>query len=142
MIRLLPSIFAGISYYDGQGILVSKKLNVGHLSELRKVKVCSPVESRFRSNLIDYFERNKIQYRIVPYDTLDLAIKGFQEEACDLISMQQSQLYGLRLGLTDPDNALVLSEVIAKEPLGPVVRQDDDYLVEYRQMVAVCHDKC
>jgi general L-amino acid transport system substrate-binding protein len=118
--------FAGISYYDGQGLLISKKLNADRLFDLRKVKVCNPVESGFTPNLIDYFERNKIEYRIVPYDTLDLAVKGFGREACDMISMQQSQLYGLRLGLADPDSAVVLPEVIAKEPLGPVVRQDDD----------------
>ncbi len=117
--------FAGVSYYDGQGLLISKKLNAGHLHELSKVEVCSPVGSSFESNLIDYFDRNKIEYRIVPYATLDLAAKGFQEEACNLMSMQQSQLYGLRSGLTYPGSALVLPEVIAKGPLGPVVRQDD-----------------
>ncbi len=117
--------FAGVSYYDGQGVLIAKKLNVGHLQELSSVEVCSPVESGFEPNLTDYFERNKIEFRIVPYATFDLAVKGFKREDCNLISMQKSQLYGLRLGLAAPDSALVLPEVIAKEPLGPVVRQDD-----------------
>ncbi len=117
--------FAGISYFDGQGLLVSKKLKADSLSELSKVQVCSPVDSRFAANLLDYFERNKIDYRIVSYDSLDLALEGFKGEACDTISMQQSLLYGLRLGLAEPDSAVVLPEVIAKEPLGPVVRQDD-----------------
>ncbi len=118
--------FAGISYYDGQGLLVSKNLNTEHLPDLKKVNVCSPVDSAFEPDLVDYLERNKIEYKIVPYDTFDLAVEGFSKEACDAISMQQSQLYGLRLGLADPDSAVVLPEVIAKEPLGPVVRQDDD----------------
>lgn len=118
--------FAGISYFDGQGLLVSKNLNADKLSELSKVKVCNPVNSRFAANLIDYFERNKIDYRLISYDSLDLAVKGFKGQACNTISMQQSLLYGLRLGLADPDGAVVLPEVIAKEPLGPVVRQDDN----------------
>jgi general L-amino acid transport system substrate-binding protein len=118
--------FAGVSYYDGQGFLVSTRLNVDRLPDLRKVKVCSPVDSAFEPNLIDYFQRNKIEYNVVAYDSLDLAIKGFKSGACDLISMQQSQLYGLRLSLADPDSAVVLPVVIAKAPLGPVVRQDDD----------------
>ncbi len=118
--------FAGVSYYDGQGLLVSKKLKVSHLPELRKVKVCSAVGSGLIPNLTDYFERNKIQYRIIPYDSLDLAIKGFSNEACDGITMPQSQLYGIKLALIDPDSAVVLPEVIAKEPLGAFVRQDDD----------------
>ncbi len=100
-------------------------MQVGHLASLKKVRVCSPVESVFMPNLTDYFERNNIEYKIVPYDSLDLAIKGFSSEACDGITMPQSQLYGLRLGLADPDSAVVLPEVIAKEPLGAVVRQED-----------------
>ena len=122
----LPVHFAGISYYDGQGVLVSKKLNVEHLPDLDKVKVCSPVETDFQPDLIDYFVRNNVEYSIISYDTLDLAVKGFDREDCDLLTMQQSQLYGLRLGLADPDSARVLPEVIAKDPLGPVVRQGDD----------------
>jgi general L-amino acid transport system substrate-binding protein len=118
--------FAGIGYYDGQGLLVSKKLEADRLPDLRKVKVCSPVGSDFEPDLLDYFDRNKIEYKVVPYDTFDLAIEGFNKEACNVISMQQSQLYGVRLGLADPGSAVVLPEVIAKEPLGPVVRQDDD----------------
>ncbi len=122
----LPVHFAGISYYDGQGVLISKKLNVEHLADLSKVKICSPVDTDFEPNIIDYFTRNNIEYSIVPYDTIDLAVKGFDQEDCDMLTMQQSQLYGIRLGLADPDGAQVLPEVIAKDPLGPVVRQGDD----------------
>ncbi len=118
--------FAGISYYDGQGVLISKKLNVEHLPDLGKVKLCSSADSDFEPNIIDYLERNKIEFSIVPYDTLDLAVKGFDREDCDMLSMQQSQLHGIRLGLADPDSALVLPEVIAKNPFGPVVRQGDE----------------
>ncbi|MFN2355247.1 MAG: amino acid ABC transporter substrate-binding protein, partial [Desulfopila sp.] len=118
--------FAGISYYDGQGLLVSKRLNANRLSDLKKVAVCSPVASDFEPDLVDYLKRNSVEYKIVSYDNLDLALKGFTSQACDVITMQQSQLYGLQLALADADNSVVLPEVIAKEPLGPVVRQDDD----------------
>lgn len=117
--------FAGISYYDGQGLLVSKRLNANRLSDLKKVAVCSPVASDFEADLVDYLKRNSIEYKIVSYDNLDLAIKGFTSQSCDVITMQQSQLYGLQLALANADNYVVLPEVIAKEPLGPVVRQDD-----------------
>ena len=118
--------FAGISYYDGQGVLIARKLNVEHLPDLARVKLCSPVDSDFAANIVDYMARNTIEYTVVPYDTLDLAVKGFDREDCDMLSMPRSQLVGLRLGLAEPDSALVLPEVIAKDPLGPVVRQGDD----------------
>lgn len=122
----LPVHFAGISYFDGQGFLVARKLEVKRSLDLKKVRVCSPVNTASEQNLIDYFAGNQIEYKIVPYDTLDLAVKGFEADGCDVLSMQQSQLYGLRLGLADPERAVVLPDVISKEPLGPVVRQGDD----------------
>lgn len=118
--------FAAIGYYDGQGILVYKKLNVSRLADLKKVKVCSPVESSYEGNLVDYFKRNNVDYKIVAYENTDLAVEGFKKEACNMISMPQSQLYGLQQALAEPDSVVVLPEIIAKEPLGPVVRQDDD----------------
>lgn len=118
--------FSGVSYYDGQGFMVPKKLEVKRLVDLKKVKVCAPVGAPSELNLVDFLERNRIEFKLVPYDTLELAVKGFEKEACDLLSLQLSQLQGLRKGLSDPESAAVLPEVITKEPLGPVVRQGDD----------------
>jgi len=118
--------FTGISYYDGQGLLVSAALGVEHISDLEKVKVCSQVGSVMEKNLGDYLTRNKIEFKNVVFETSDLAVKGFAEGKCDVITMQQSMLYGVRLGLPDPGSALVLPDVISQEPLGPAVRHGDD----------------
>jgi len=118
--------FAGISYYDGQGLLVSGTLAAKRVSDLKKVNICSQVGSIMEENLVDYFTRNNIEFKEVPFETQDLAVKGFEGGKCDVITMQQSMLYGLRLGLADPESAVVFSDVISKEPLGPVVRQGDD----------------
>lgn len=122
----LPVHFAGVSYYDGQGFMVPRKLEVKRAHDLKRVKVCGAVESPSMANLMDYLETNRIEYVVVPYDNLELAVKGFEKDACDLLSMPQSQLHGLRLGFTDPEGAIILPDTIAKEPLGPVVRQGDD----------------
>ncbi len=118
--------FTGISYYDGQGLLVAGTLGAKRISDLKKVNICSRVGSVMEENLVDYFTRNRVEFKKVPFETPDLAVKGFEEGKCDVITMQQSMLYGLRLGLTEPESASVLPDVISKEPLGPVVRQGDD----------------
>lgn len=118
--------FSGVAYYDGQGFLVPKKLEVKGVADLKKVKVCAPEGGSSEQNLVDYLERAHIEFKLIPFDTLELGIKGFEKEACDLLSMPQSQLQGIRLGLAAPESATVLPEVITKEPLGPVVRQGDD----------------
>lgn len=118
--------FPGISYYDGQGMMVSKKSEIKRAADLKKVRVCGPVSVPSGPILADYLERSRIEYKVVPYETLDLAVKGFEKDACDLLSTSQSQLQGLRMGLADPESAVILPETLGKEPLGPVVRQGDD----------------
>ena len=77
-------------------------------------------------NLADYFRSNKMNYTPITFDTSDQTIKAFEAGRCDALTSDQSQLYALRIKLSDPKSAVVLPEVISKEPLGPVVRQGDD----------------
>lgn len=65
-------------------------------------------------------------YKPVVFDTAAQTSKGFDAGRCDVLTTDQSGLYALRLNLEKPDSAVVLPEIISKEPLGPVVRQDDD----------------
>ena len=118
--------FAGVSYYDVQGFIVSRKLGVNSALELDGAAVCMQSGTTSELNLADYFEQHSMEYRKVMFDTPEQTMKGFEAGRCNVLSSDLSQLYGLRIQLTNPDDAFVLPEVIAKEPLGPVVRQGDD----------------
>ena len=118
--------FAGVNYYDGQGFMVSKKLGVKSAKELDGASVCIQAGTTTELNLADYFRANKMEYEPITYDTSDETVKGFEAGRCDVLTSDQSQLYALRIKLSNPDGAMVLPEVISKEPLGPVVRQGDD----------------
>lgn len=118
--------FAGVNYYDGQGFLVSKDLGVDSALELDGASVCIQSGTTTELNLADYFRMNGMSYEPVLYDTSDQTTAGFEAGRCDILTSDQSQLSALRLQLSDPDAAVVLPEIISKEPLGPVVRQGDD----------------
>lgn len=118
--------FAGVNYYDGQGFMVKKELGVKSALELDGASVCIQAGTTTELNLADYFRTNKMKYTPITYDTADQTIKGFEAGRCDMLTSDQSQLYALRIQLKDPAAAVVLPEVISKEPLGPVVRQGDD----------------
>jgi len=118
--------FTGVNYYDGQGFLVSKKLGVKSALELSGAAICIQAGTTTELNLADYFRANKMAYTAITYDTSEETIKGFEAGRCDVLTSDQSQLYGLRTKLPDPESAVVLPEVVSKEPLGPVVRQGDD----------------
>jgi len=118
--------FAGVVYYDGQGFMVSKKLGVNSALELDGAAVCIQAGTTTELNLADYFRSNGLSYKAVTFDSSDQTRAGFESGRCDVLTSDQSQLYALRIGLADPSAAVVLPEVISKEPLGPVVRQGDD----------------
>ncbi|MFY0666041.1 MAG: amino acid ABC transporter substrate-binding protein [Natronospirillum sp.] len=118
--------FTGVNYYDGQGFLVSSDLGVSSALELDGAAVCIQSGTTTELNLADYFRFNGMSYEPVLYDTSEQTISGFEAGRCDVLTTDQSGLYGLRLQLSNPSGAIVLPEVISKEPLGPVVRQGDD----------------
>ncbi|ASA54388.1 amino acid ABC transporter substrate-binding protein [Vibrio gazogenes] len=118
--------FVGVTYYDGQGFMVKKNLGVKSAKELDGASVCIQSGTTTELNLADYFRKNGMSYKPVVFDTSAQTAKGFDAGRCDVLTSDQSQLYALRVNLKDPSSAVVLPEIISKEPLGPVVRQDDD----------------
>ncbi|MBK5970972.1 amino acid ABC transporter substrate-binding protein [Thiorhodovibrio litoralis] len=118
--------FTGVSYYDGQGFMVTKALGIKSAKELDGAAVCILAGTTTELNLADYFRTNGMEYEPVVFDTADQTARGFEAGRCDVLTSDQSQLYGVRLKLKEADKAEILPEVISKEPLGPAVRQGDD----------------
>ncbi|SON48732.1 amino acid ABC transporter substrate-binding protein [Vibrio tapetis] len=118
--------FVGVNYYDGQGFMVKKDLGLTSAKELDGASVCVQSGTTTELNLADYFRNEGMSYKPVVFDTAAQTSKGFDSGRCDVLTTDQSGLYALRLNLADPASAVVLPEIISKEPLGPVVRQGDD----------------
>jgi general L-amino acid transport system substrate-binding protein len=122
----LGLLWTGVNYYDGQGFMVRKKLNVSSAMELSGASVCVQQGTTTELNLADYFRSNNMKYEVVAFATANEAIKAYDSGRCDAYTTDQSGLYSERIKLTNADEHLVLPEVISKEPLGPAVRQGDD----------------
>ncbi len=118
--------FIGVTYYDGQGFLVKKSSGITQAKELDGATFCLQAGTTTELTLADYFKKHKMSYRSVTADTSVQSKNGFEAGRCDAITSDHSQLYALKTTLRNPDSAIVLKDVISKEPLGPVVRQGDD----------------
>jgi general L-amino acid transport system substrate-binding protein len=117
--------FAAITYYDGQGFLVRNARNVISALELEGTKVCVQEGTTSELNLADFFAANAMTHEPVKLASVSDARNAYDSGLCDVLTSDVSQLYGERLKLANPENHVVLPDVISKEPLGPVVRQDD-----------------
>ena len=122
----LGLVFAGVTYYDGQGFLVKKSLGVDSALKLDGASVCTQTGTTTELNLADYFRANNMKYEVVAFEKADEVIAAYDSGRCDVFTTDQSGLYAERLKLKNPDENVVLPEIISKEPLGPVVRQGDD----------------
>lgn len=117
--------FVATNYYDGQGFLVRRAMNKETALELDGAKICVQSGTTTELNLVDYFRANKIKYEVIASAAADDAIKGYDSGQCNVFTADVSQLFAIRLLLSKPDDHVILPDVISKEPLGPVVRQDD-----------------
>jgi general L-amino acid transport system substrate-binding protein len=132
--------FAGVNYYDGQGFMVRKKLGVSSALELSGATACTNTGTTTELNLADYFRANKMPYEVVAFEKADEVVQAYDSGRCDVYTTDASGLYAQRLKLTNPDEHMVLPEIISKEPLGPVVRQGDDQwfnLVKWTMFAAI-----
>ncbi len=118
--------FAGVMYYDGQGFLVKKSLGVDSALKLSGAAVCTQTGTTTELNLADYFKSNKMDYKVVAFEKNEEVLAAYQDGRCDVFTTDQSGLYADKLKFANPDEHVVLPEIISKEPLGPVVRQGDD----------------
>lgn len=121
----LGLVFAGITFHDGQGFLARRSLGVEGALELDKAKICVETGTTTQLNLADFFRANSITYEEKAFPSAAEAFAAFESGECDVLTRDQSALYGERLRLSRPNEAVVLPDVISKEPLGPVVRRDD-----------------
>ncbi|WP_439814722.1 amino acid ABC transporter substrate-binding protein [Zavarzinia sp. CC-PAN008] len=117
--------FVAVNYYDGQGFIVKAELGVKSAMELAGASVCTETGTTTELNLADFFRTNNLEYKPVVFAKNDEAVQAFAEGRCDAYTTDQSGLYANRLKLADPASAIVLPEIISKEPLGPAVRHGD-----------------
>jgi len=118
--------FHGVNYYDGQGFMVPKKLGVKSAKDLGGASVCIQTGTTTELNLADFFHGIGKKYEAVPIETNDEARQNYMSGRCDVYTTDASGLAATRSTFPDPQNHVILPEIISKEPLGPATRHGDD----------------
>src|SRR5437667_7344060 len=119
--------FAPVVFYAGQGFMVPKKLGVKTAKELNGATVCGAPATTTELNLADYFRANKMEFKPVVIEKVDEIYAAFFSGRCDVITGDASALAAQRTGrASNPEDYMILTERISKEPLAPVVRHGDE----------------
>ena len=117
--------FGPVVFYDGQGLMAPAKLGVKSAGELANAAICLLPGTTTLQNLEDYFRPKGVKYESVVFENSDEWRNAFFSGRCDAITTDRSDLASVRAIASDPAAFVVLPETISKEPLAPVVRQND-----------------
>ena len=118
--------FAAVNYYDGQGFMVPRSLNVTSSLELDGTSICVETATTTELNLADYFHTNNMKYQVSGFASADEALKAYDSGRCNVLTGDISQLHSARIKLKAPNDHVILPDIISKEPLAPAVRFADD----------------
>ena len=137
----LSLTFAGVSYYDAQGFLAAAPKQPPRpsrrgqpipppvsktVADLNGARICVQGGSAQQQALAETFKARGLSYQPIVKDDRLQALQAYQRRECDALTDDQSILAIDRAALSDPDRHAILRETIADEPLGPVVRDDDE----------------
>src|SRR5262245_36004542 len=126
--------FTAITYYDGQGFMVNKKLGVKSAKELNGATVCVAPGTTTELNLADYFRANKMSFKPVVIEKVEEIRAAFFSGRCDVYTTDVSSLAATRAANVPPPatpaDFVILPEIISKEPLAPAVRHGDNQFAD------------
>ncbi len=129
--------FGPTTYHDGQRFLVRRDLTstttgepVGGLSDLAGYRICylrgtAGAPTTTEQNLRDQFQAMQLAYAPVPRNTVDEVFAAYENGECEAVTSDTSQLAVRRALLANPDEHRIIDQPISKEPLGPIVAEND-----------------
>ncbi len=135
----LNADFAGINFYDGQGVLVAESAFTqaaagGSVAGLDGVKICVGTGTTTEGNLLDYFSLHGIAFTAVNVEFESEAVEKIKSGECEAFTGDMSAVAARKYLLDGEDNSgnslsagtWIASETLSKEPLGAATRDNDD----------------
>ena len=119
-------LFAPTTFYDGQGMMVRSADGIESLADLEGATICVQTGTTTELNLADTFAAEGIDFTPLPFGEIEQTYSAYDEESCDAVTSDRSQLLAQRTTLSSPDDHVILDVVMSKEPLGPVVPHGDE----------------
>jgi general L-amino acid transport system substrate-binding protein len=118
--------FGPTIFYDGQGIMTRADVGASSLEDLDGATICVTSGTTTELNLADQMAFRGLTYEPVTAAETDTVYSSYEEERCDAVTSDRSQLVGRRSTFANPDDHVILDVVMSKEPLAPVVASGDD----------------
>ena len=122
--------FAPIVFYDSQGIMVKKESNIKNIQDLKNKSICVGSGTTTEQNINDIFESKSIPYNPIKYQDASQVSASYLQGRCSAMTSDRSQLASARAGFPNPEEHIILKDVLSKEPLSPASDGTDNKLAD------------
>ncbi len=122
----LGANFGPVVFYDGQGMMVSKRSGVKTLKDLDGATIGVTTGTTTELNLADQMAANGLEYTPVVFETGDELYSAFNAGRVDAVTDDRSGLVSRQTTLSHPEESVILDLIMSKEPLAPMLRHGDD----------------
>ena len=122
--------FAPVVFYDGQGLMVKKDSNISNIEDLQNKSICVGSGTTTEQNINDVFESKSLPYTPIKYQDLNQVIAGYLQGRCSAMTSDRSQLAAARSSFKNPEEHIILKNVLSKEPLSPASDGTDNKLAD------------
>jgi len=119
--------FLFTTFYDGQGMMVPAASGFTTLEELADASICVLSGTTTELNLTTIFNARGIPFTPVVFADNTQLQPAYESGQCEAWTSDASQLAAFKSSIEGEggDEQFIMSEVISKEPLGPVVADGD-----------------
>jgi general L-amino acid transport system substrate-binding protein len=117
--------WVGVNFYDGQGMMVRKDSGITSLEDMDGATVCVQTGTTTELNLADVFKDLGLDFTPVVFEDAPKTREAYDQGRCDGYTTDKSGLTTERLGMTNPDDHVILDVTMSKEPLAGAVAQGD-----------------
>ncbi|NEO29318.1 MAG: transporter substrate-binding domain-containing protein [Symploca sp. SIO3C6] len=117
--------FAPTVFYDGQAMMVKTASGITDLQDLQNKSICVQTGTTTEQNLADQMSKLGIEYTPLVFEEVNATFAAYEQERCEGVTTDRSQLVSRRSVLPQPDQHIILEAVMSKEPLAPAVKQGD-----------------
>jgi general L-amino acid transport system substrate-binding protein len=124
----LGLLFGPITFYDGQGFLVAKRVGAATVDRLSGVAMCAAGGTPFEFNVGVYFGAHRLELNKVVLespDKFDDIAGALAANRCAAYTADVSELGAIRARMQRPGDWDILPDRISQEPLAQLVRADD-----------------
>ncbi len=118
--------FVGVSFYTGTGVMVRRASGVTRMDQLDGATICASQGGSNLPEVADFLRARNRPFTPLTFDRFAVVLDAFLAGRCDAVTAGAADLAAaVSVQVTNPQDFLVLPEVLSRDPYGPAVARGD-----------------